>query len=97
MVRKQRIDKQVHDNEMRLLQGSSVPSLKKDIKKAEASPAVQKTRHLLRHGERGTQSGDERGFASRRGGGSTSGFGGQGQRKSVRLVTPGEETSAEPV
>jgi len=96
MVRKQRIDKQVHDNEMRLLQGS-VPSLKKDIKKADASPAVQKTRHLLRQGERGTQSGDERGFASRRGGGSTSGFGGQGQRKSVRLVTPREETSAEPV
>jgi hypothetical protein len=61
--------------------------------KVTSSAAVERTRKSLRGlNERGTQSGDESGrirssFGSRSG----SGLPSQGQRKSVRLVTPNEE------
>ena len=70
---------------------------KKDSLRASASPAVERTRAVLRSsgggGERAVQSGDERAMSARRGGSraamSSRGF--SSQRKSVRLVTPGEE------
>ena len=104
-VRDARIQKQLKDSEeSKLIRGSagaSSTTAKKDPLKASHSPAVDKTRAALRaaSGDRGTQSSDERSsIPTRRGSarGSRSSVGGGGlasasSRKSVRLVTPGEE------
>ncbi len=84
--------------------GASATTAKKDPMRASHSPAVDKTRAALRaaSGERGTQSSDERstmptrkGSARSRpsisGGGGGGGLANANSRKSVRLVTPGEE------
>jgi WD40 repeat protein len=107
-VRRERILKQIKEEEdARLIIGKGVsgrsgsPRVKDEKegpKRIGESRAVERTRRQLR--ERGTQSGDES-FGSRResrssvsGGGLSQGLShGQSQRKTVRVMTPGEETS----
>lgn len=90
------------EDETRLIRGSSpghslgTSTTKRDPLKATASPAVDKARVALRNsfaGDRATQSGDERSLPGKRSNsrGRASGFG--SSRKSVRLITPGEEES----
>lgn len=58
------------------------------------SPAVDKARAALRAsgGDRGTQSSDERSMPTKKAGRHSVGASGLGNsRKSVRLITPGEE------
>lgn len=98
LTRHQRIQQQTQqEEEARLIRGSGSGrgSAKRDPLRATASPAVDKARAALRHnaeGERGTQSSDERSLTGRRESsrGRMAGF--SSSRKSVRLVTPGEET-----
>lgn len=100
LTREHRIMQQVkREDEAKLIRGTSPGrstsgSTKRDPLKATPSPAVDKARVALRNsfaGERTTQSGDERSLPGRRGSsrGRTSGF--SSARKSVRLITPGEE------
>jgi len=99
-AREDRIQQQVkRDEETKLIRGTSPGqgaggAAKRDSLKATPSPAVDKVRVALRNsfaGERATQSGDERSLPGKRGSsrGRTSGF--SSSRKSVRLITPGEE------
>ena len=103
--REARIQRQVKaSEETKLIRGSagvSATTAKKDPVRASHSPAVDKTRAALRASstDRGTQSSDERSTlptrrGSARGRPSMSGSGGLANantRKSVRLITPGEE------
>ncbi|ETI20015.1 hypothetical protein G647_09030 [Cladophialophora carrionii CBS 160.54] len=100
LTRERRIEWQIkREDEVKLIRGTSPGhnasgSTKRDPLKATPSPAVDKARAALRNSfaaERTTQSGDERNLPDRRGSnrGRTSGF--SSSRKSVRLVTPGEE------
>jgi WD40 repeat protein len=100
LTREHRIEQQIkREDEVKLIRGTSPGhntsgSTKRDPLKAAPSPAVDKARAALRNSfaaERTTQSGDERSLPGRRasGRGRTSGF--SSSRKSVRLVTPGEE------
>lgn len=107
-AREARIQQQIKQEEdVRLIRGlngqnggGGASTTKRDSLRAGGSPAVDKARAALRKsitGERATQSGDERSLAGKR---VTSrarlqGFTTSGSRKSVRLVTPGEEGSAE--
>ncbi|OQV00881.1 WD domain-containing protein [Cladophialophora immunda] len=75
--------------------GTGGSTTKRDLLRATPSPAVDKARVALRNslaGERATQSGDERTLPGRRGSsrGRSSAF--SNSKKSVRLVTPGEES-----
>ncbi|KAK5264400.1 SEA (Seh1-associated) complex subunit [Exophiala xenobiotica] len=98
MTRQLRVEQQTkQEEEAKLIRGSSTGriSTKRDPVRATASPAVDKARAALRSsldGERATQSSDERSFTGRRESsrGRLSGLG--SSRKSVRLVTPGEES-----
>jgi WD40 repeat protein len=99
-TREDRIQRQVQrEGEAKLIRGSSPSngagnSTKRDPLRATPSPAVDKTRAALRNsfaGERTTQSGDERSLPSRRGSSRGRASGISTSRKSVRLVTPGEE------
>ena len=98
LTRELRIQQQMkHEEEIRLIRGSSndAGATRRDSLRAGVSPAVDKARASLRTSllsDRGTQSGDERSIASRRGSsrGRMTGF--NSSRKSVRLVTPGEES-----
>ncbi|KIW19061.1 hypothetical protein PV08_03351 [Exophiala spinifera] len=97
MTRQLRVQQQIkREEEARLIRGSGSGrvSTKRDPLRASASPAVDKARAALRSAmdtERSTQSSDERSFSGKRDGSraAASGFG--SSRKSVRLVTPGEE------
>lgn len=105
LVREARIQRQVKaSEESKLIRGSagaSATAAKKDPVRASHSPALDKTRAALRASstDRGTQSSDERSTmptrkGSARGRPSMSGSGGlanANSRKSVRLITPGEE------
>ena len=101
-----RIAAQVEEGESeKTAKPAAVKGVQGDKWKVNASAAVERTRKSLRSlNDRGTQSGDESGrirssFSSRSGSGLVSGRSGrgsfsgqsQGQRKSVRLVTPNEE------
>ncbi|KIX08205.1 uncharacterized protein Z518_02861 [Rhinocladiella mackenziei CBS 650.93] len=97
LTRQQRIQQQViREDEAKLIRGTHTGSgsTKRDPVRATPSPAVDKVRVALRNGvgERATQSGDERSMTGRRAssrGGGISSF--SSSRKSVRLITPGEE------
>ena len=102
-VRRERIQKQIKEEEnARLITGRGVsgrsgsPRVKEEKdgpKRVEESRAVERTRRVLR--ESGTQSGDES-LISRRESKSSFGGGlpqGSSQRKTVRVMTPGEESS----
>ncbi|KEF56770.1 uncharacterized protein A1O9_06960 [Exophiala aquamarina CBS 119918] len=102
-TREARIEQQIkQEEEVRLIRGlngnhGGGGSTKRDSLRAGGSPAVDKARAALRKsitGDRATQSGDERSLAGKRLSGASraqmSGF--SGSRKSVRLVTPGEES-----
>ena len=105
LVRQARIQRQVQaSEESKLIRGNggaSATMAKKDAMRATHSPAVDKTRAALRASstDRGTQSSDERSTMPTRKGSararpSMSGGGGlanANSRKSVRLITPGEE------
>ncbi|KAJ4520078.1 hypothetical protein ABEF93_001908 [Exophiala dermatitidis] len=102
LTRVYRIQKQAkREEEAKLIRGSNVGSgsAKRDPLRATPSPAVDKARVALRNSistDRATQSGDERSMPGKRGNGRNkpsmqSGF--SGSRKSVRLVTPGEENA----
>ncbi|KIW89851.1 uncharacterized protein Z519_09280 [Cladophialophora bantiana CBS 173.52] len=105
LARRQRMQQQVQrEDEAKLIRGpnpgnGTSGSTKRDLLKATPSPAVDKARVALRNslaGERATQSGDERILSSKRGSsrGRTSAF--SNSRKSVRLITPGEEDGRSP-
>ncbi|OAP56240.1 hypothetical protein AYL99_09419 [Fonsecaea erecta] len=100
-----RLQQQVRrEDEAKLIRGPNPAngtggSTKRDLLRATPSPAVDKARVALRNslvGERATQSGDERTLPSRRGSsrGRTSAF--SNSKKSVRLITPGEESEQSP-
>jgi len=104
-TRESRIQQQIkQEEEVRLIRGlngnrggGGGGSTKRDSLRAGGSPAVDKARAALRKsitGERATQSGDERSLAGKRmssaNRGQMLGFG--SSRKSVRLVTPGEDS-----
>ncbi|EXJ83307.1 hypothetical protein A1O1_06926 [Capronia coronata CBS 617.96] len=104
LTRVQRIQEQINrEEEAKLIRGSSAGtgSTKRDPLRATPSPAVDKARVALRNSaaaERATQSGDERSMPDKRGNGRskpTAQTGFSGSRKSVRLVTPGEEDAAQ--
>ncbi|KAI1609428.1 double-strand break repair protein MRE11 [Exophiala viscosa] len=98
-TRQKRVQQHIkQEEEARLIRGSGSGrgSAKRDPLQATASPAVDKARVSLRNsvdGERGTQSSDERSLTGRRESsrGRMAGF--SSSRKSVRLVTPGEESA----
>lgn len=104
LTREHRVQQQMkREEETKLIRGvnpgrgtTTNGSTKRDPVRATPSPAVDKVRVTLRNsvgaGERATQSGDERSMTGNRRGssrGRTSGF--SSSRKSVRLITPGEE------
>ena len=98
-VREARIEQQTKAYEESKLIRGTTQSTKKDPVKATQSPAVDKTRAVLRAAsrDRGTQSSDERSMPTRKGSQRGSGrarpiVSGLGSRKSVRLITPGEES-----
>ncbi len=95
-AREERIAKQRQAYEESKLIVGRLSSTKKDPFRALQSPAVDKTRAALRasSGERGTQSSDERGKLSRKSSTRQSVGGFASSRKSVRLVTPSEESSS---
>ncbi|KAH0847444.1 double-strand break repair protein MRE11 [Fonsecaea pedrosoi] len=101
LTREQRMQQQVRrEDEAKLIRGPKAGtgtggSTKRDLLRATPSPAVDKARVALRNslaGERATQSGDERTLPGRRGSsrGRTSAY--INSKKSVRLITPGEES-----
>ena len=102
-LREARIEQQTRAYEERkLIRGATTgqTGVRRDDMKASPSPAVDRARAVMRanSGERGKGSGDEKGTGRRgsaRGsvGGTTAGgaAGMSSSRKSVRLVTPGEE------
>lgn len=98
VTRESRIQQQIkQEEEIRLirgLNGNGGGSTKRDSLRAGGSPAVDKARAALRKsitGERTTQSGDERSLAGKRVTNRAQMPGFSNSRKSVRLVTPGEE------
>lgn len=97
MTRELRMQQQMkREEEARLIRGSSSGrvSTKRDPLRASASPAVDKARAALRstmESERATQSTDERSFSGKRDRSRAGVSGFSSSRKSVRLVTPGEE------
>lgn len=102
MTRVHRIRQQSkQEEEAKLIRGSNAGSgsTKRDPLRATPSPAVDKARVALRKSvsaERATQSGDERSMPGKRGNGRskpTQQTGFSSSRKSVRLVTPGEESA----
>lgn len=105
LTRRHRLDRQTRrEEEAKLIRGSSPShnsggSTKRDPLRATPSPAVDKVRVALRNsvgGERATQSGDERSTTGKRASsrGRMPGF--STSRKSVRLITPGEEGETSP-
>ncbi|KAJ9645470.1 SEA (Seh1-associated) complex subunit [Knufia peltigerae] len=97
MTRQLRIQQQIkRDEEAKLIRGfgSGRVSTKRDPLRASASPAVDKARAALRstmESEKATQSSDERSFSGKRESSRAGVSGFSTSRKSVRLVTPGEE------
>jgi len=92
-LRKARIERQAKAyDEKKLIRGAGTTSAKRDSVRASHSPAVDRTRAVMRaaSGERAAQIGDERG-GRRASGRSSMGNIVSSSRKSVRLVTPGEE------
>lgn len=103
-TRESRILQQIkQEEEVRLIRGlngnngtGGGSTTKRDALRAGGSPAVDKARAALRKsitlaGERATQSGDERSLAGKRVTSRSRLQGFSNSRKSVRLVTPGEE------
>ncbi|KAK5047669.1 hypothetical protein LTR84_006334 [Exophiala bonariae] len=104
-ARESRILQQIQqEEEVRLIRGlngnngtGAGSTTKRDALRAGGSPAVDKARAALRKGiamaggERATQSGDERSLAGKRVTSRSRLQGFSNSRKSVRLVTPGEE------
>jgi WD40 repeat protein len=101
-VRRERILKQIKDEEdAKLITGKGmngrsgsprVKDEKEGSRRVGESRAVERTRRVLR--ESGTQSGDESLISTRESRSSVGGLSqGQNQRKTVRVMTPGEESS----
>ena len=101
-VRRERLRRQIREEEdARLITGKGVSGRsvsprvkdeKKGSKRIGESRAVERTRRVLR--ESGTQSGDESLISRRESRSSLGGLSqGQSQRKTVRVMTPGEESS----
>jgi hypothetical protein len=88
-----RLDAMVEEEDSDKTIRPAKPAAVNDRWKVTSSAAVERTRKSLRGlNDRGTQSGDESGrIRSSFGNRSGSGLPSQGQRKSVRLVTPNEE------
>jgi WD40 repeat protein len=103
LLRQKRLAEQsrAYDEKKLIRGGSGASTAKKDALRASQSPAVDRTREAMRaaSGERGTQSGDEVETARRRASARTNAKATgnmSSSRKSVRLVTPGEESNVPP-